>query len=177
MGERDHLDELGPVVQALTDFGAAPTLVGGMALVLLGSQRVTRDFDFVIAHPGQRMSELVGVLYGLGHELVSRFDNNGEVSATIDNERVAAARLRIDAPASASFFNPASRLRLDLLLDFPIEARELAGRAVRRKIRSLVLPVASEDDLLRLKRLAHAGRASASDAQDIAFLEARKSRT
>ena len=164
------------MVGALTDFGAEPTLVGGMALVILGSQRVTRDFDFVIAHPKERVGELVDLLYDLGFELVSRFDQNGEVSATIDNRRVAAVRLRMDAPASASFFSPASRLRIDLLFDFPIAASELAGRSVRRKIRSLVLHVASDEDLLELKRIAHADRASASDAQDIAFLEARRSR-
>jgi hypothetical protein len=30
--------------------------VGGMALVILGSRRVTRVFDFVIPHPGPRRS-------------------------------------------------------------------------------------------------------------------------
>jgi hypothetical protein len=176
VSEHDHLDELAVAVGALTDFGGAPTLVGGMALVILGSQRVTKDFDFVIAHPGERVGQLVDRLYGLGFELVSRFDTNGEVRATIDNRRVAAVRLRLDRPASASFFNPASRLRLDLLFDFPIAARDLAERAVRRKIRSLVLHIACDEDLLQLKRLAHADRASARDAQDIAFLEARRSR-
>ena len=162
------------MVGALTDFGAEPTLVGGMALVILGSQRVTRDFDFVIAHPQERLGQLVDLLYGVGFELVSRFNQNGEVSATIDNRRVAAVRLRMDAPASASFFSPASRLRIDLLFDFPIAASELAGRSVRRKIRSLVLRIASDEDLLELKRIAHADRAAQSDAQDIAFLEARR---
>jgi len=36
-----------------------------------------------------------------------------------------------------------------------------------------VLTVASETDLLRLKRLAHAGRTAPGGADDIAFLEAR----
>jgi len=58
----------------------------------------------------------------------------------------------------------------------PLQSSELAGRSVRRKIRSLVLHIASDEDLLQLKRIAHADRASASDAQDIAFLEARRSR-
>ena len=177
MSAHGHLDQIGVVIGALTDFGAEPTLVGGMALVILGSQRVTRDFDFVVAHPKERVGQLVDLLYGLGFELVSRFDHNGEVGATIDNRRVAAARLRIDAPASASFFSPASRLRFDLLFDFPIAASELAGRSVRRKIRSLVLHIASDEDLLQLKRIAQADRASAGDAQDIAFLEARRDRT
>jgi hypothetical protein len=43
-----HLEEVGVVVGVLTDLGFEPVLVGGMALVILGSRRVTRDFDFVL---------------------------------------------------------------------------------------------------------------------------------
>jgi hypothetical protein len=45
------------------------------------------------------------------------------------------------------------------------------------KVRSQVLRVASEENLLRLKRLALAGRSSPGDAQDIEFLEARRKRS
>jgi hypothetical protein len=41
------------------------------------------------------------------------------------------------------------------------------------KVRSRAWRVASEEDLLRLKRIAQAGRSSPGDAEDIAFLEAR----
>jgi hypothetical protein len=50
------------VVEALIGLRYEPILVGGMALVLMGSQRVTRDFDFVIPHPGERLQDLVDVL-------------------------------------------------------------------------------------------------------------------
>jgi len=96
------------------------------------------------------------------------------VTATIDNRRVAAARLRLDAPASAYFLNPRTGLRIDLLFDFPLPAASLARRATSVKARSVVLRVASEDDLLRLKRIALAHRSSPGDAEDIAFLEARR---
>jgi hypothetical protein len=171
-----HLEQVGDVVAALTALGLQPTLVGGMALVVLGSQRVTRDFDFVVAQPAERLGELVDLLYGHGFELASRLDDHGDISATIDNPRVAAARLRLDAPVNASFLDPATRLRIDLLFDFPLPAAVIAARAARRTISSVVLHIASDDDLLHLKRLALADRASASDAQDVAFLEARLSR-
>jgi hypothetical protein len=45
------------------------------------------------------------------------------------------------------------------------------------KIQSQVLRIASEENLLRLKQLAKAGRSSPGDAQDIAFLEARRRRS
>jgi hypothetical protein len=71
-------------------------------------------------------------------------------------------------------FNAETGLRVDLLFDFPIPAATLAERATRTRIRSHVFDVASEEDLLRLKRIARAGRSAPGDAEDIAFLESRR---
>jgi hypothetical protein len=170
----EQLVEVGEVVEQLRNLGLEPILVGGMALVMLGSRRVTRDFDFVIASPEARLEPLLDVFYGRGMKLASRVNANGEITATIGNRKVAAIRLRLDAPVSAYFFNPATGLRIDLLFDFPIPAETLRQGATRRKVRSRVFRVASENDLLRLKRIAAAHRRVPSDAADIAFLEARR---
>ena len=37
------------MVEAIDDLGLEPVLVGGIAPVVLGSRRVTRDFDLVVA--------------------------------------------------------------------------------------------------------------------------------
>jgi len=171
-----HLDAVGSVVEALAELGLPPVLVGGMALVVLGSRRVTRDFDFLIARPGDALGLLVDVLYDRGLELASRVSAEGEVTATIGNRRVATARLRLDAPSSAYFLAPETGLRVDLLFDFPLPAAELARRATTFKVRSKAWRVASEADLLRLKKLARASRSSPGDAEDIAFLEARRAK-
>jgi hypothetical protein len=137
---------------------------------------MTPGFDFVVASPGARLGGLLDVFYDRGFELAARVDATGEVTATIDNRRVAAARLRLDAPASAYFLNPETGLRVDVLFDFPLPAARLARRAVTVKARSTVLRMASEADLLRLKKIARAGRSSPGDAEDVAFLEARRVR-
>lgn len=173
----DHLQTVGEVVRGLRDLGLAPVLVGGMALVVLGSRRVTRDFDFVIARPGDRLAPTLDLFYNRGLELVSRLNDVGEVISTIANRKVAAIRLRLDAPASAYFFNSETGLRVDLLFDFPIPAAKLAEHATRTKIRAHAFDVASEHDLLRLKRIAEAERSAPGDAEDIAFLEARRKST
>ena len=173
----DYADEVASLVAELRALGLSPILVGGMALALLGSQRVTRAFDFVIARPEQRLDALVDVLYSRGLELASRLNDAGAVVATIDSRRIAAIRLKIDAPSSAYFFNRSTGLRVDLLFDFPIRAAELASEATTIPIRSRVLQVASEKDLLRLKRLAKQRRSSPADVADIAFLEARRHST
>lgn len=168
-----HVAGVGRVIQALTALGLEPILVGGMALVILGSRRVTRDFDFVIPHPGPRLEGVIGALYDLGLELAARVDASGEITATIGNRRVAAARLRIDKPATAYFLQPSTGLRVDLLFDFPIAAATLARRARRRTIRSVGFRIASDADLLRLKQIARERRTAPGDAEDAAFLEAR----
>lgn len=170
----DIVDDVGGVVKALTAAGFDPILIGGMALVLIGSQRVTRDFDFVVAHPGDRLQSLVDVFYDRGFELASRVNDAGQVTATIDNRRVAAIRIRLDGPDSVYFFKSETGLRIDLLFDFPIPAATLAKQATRIKVRSHMFRVASEADLLRLKEIAQAKRSAPGDAQDIAFLEARR---
>ena len=170
----DHLHAVGEIVQGLRQLGLEPVLVGGMALVVLGSRRVTRAFDFVIAHPGDRLAPAIGLFYDHGLQLVSRLNERGEVISTIGTRTVATIRLRADAPASAYFFNAKTGLRVDLLFDFPIAAAELARQATRTKIRTRVFVIAAEQDLLRLKRIARKARSAPGDAEDIAFLESRQ---
>jgi hypothetical protein len=168
-----YLETAANVAADLRALGLDPVLVGGMALVVLGSPRVTRDFDFVIRHPAERLPSMIDALYARGFELVSRLNDDGKVTATIDNRNVAKARITIDEPASVYFYNPDTLLRIDLLFDFPLPADTLAARATRTKVAGHVFAIASEQDLLALKRIAKSARSFAGDAQDIAFLESR----
>jgi len=154
----DHLQAVGDIVQGLRHLGLQRVLVGGMALVVLGSRRVTRGFDFVIGHQHDHLARTIDLFYDRVLELVSRLNDMGEVTSTIANRKVAATRLRQDAPASAYFFNAATGLRIDLLFDFPIPAATRAENAMRTRIRTHVFDIASEDDLLRLKTIAKASR-------------------
>jgi hypothetical protein len=173
----DHLQVVGDIVDGLRALGLGPVLVGGMALVVLGSRRVTRDFDFVIAHSGERLGRIIDLFYDRGLELASHLNARGDVTSTIGSRRVAGIRLRLDAPASAYFFNAKTGLRVDLLFDFPLPAATLAEHATRTRIRSHLFDIASERDLLRLKRIAKARRSAPGDAEDIAFLESRRKRS
>ena len=171
-----YLDTAAAVATELRALGLEPVMVGGMALVALGSRRVTHDFDFVVHRPAERLADVVDAFYRRGFELVSRVNDDGDVVATIDNRNIAKARLKIDEPDSAYFYNPDTLLRIDLLFDFPLPAAALAARATRLKVAGHVFAIASEEDLLELKRIAKSARAFAGDAQDIAFLESRLKR-
>ena len=168
------LEDVGDVTRALSSLGLDPVLVGGMALVLRGSTRVTRDFDFVVRNPAAALDAMIGALYERGFELVSRVDDGGAVRATIDNHRIAVTRLRIDAPRSAYFYKHANGLRIDLLFDYPLPAESLSARAENITVGAQRLQVACEADLLRLKKIALSQRTAPGDASDVAFLEARR---
>ncbi len=170
----DHLEKVVALSEALEKKGFQPVLVGGIALVILGSQRVTKDFDFLVSLQDLAVDDLVGIFYKHGFELVTKFNKEGEVLRTVDNPRVAAIKLKSDLPPSLFFFDWKTRLKVDVLLDFPLLAKDVASRATKVKIRSRALRVASQQDLLRLKEIAYAARHSAADAQDLAFLKSRQ---
>ena len=166
----DHLEKVVALSEALEKKGLQPVLVGGIALGILGSQRVTKDFDFLVSLQDVSVDDMVEIFYKHGFELVTKCSKEREVLRTVDNPRVAAIKLKSDLPDSLFFFDWKTRLKVDLLLDFPLAAKEVAGRANRIKIKSRSLRVASTEDLRRLKEMAYKDRRSASDAQDLEFL-------
>jgi len=168
---QNYLDIVGNITQELNRLGFQPVLVGGMALVILGSQRVTKDFDFVISKQHHALENLVTLFYQYGLELASKLDKQGNIIVTIDNPKVAYLRLKIDSPNSAYFLNPQTGLRMDLLFDFPISAKELAEAAKKIKISSNNFLMASKKDLIRLKKIAKKQRSKSGDQDDLDFLE------
>ncbi len=162
------------LVKELEAKGFTLTLVGGMALVSMGSQRVTYDFDFLTSLKDGVIDKITEIFFNKGFELITKLNAQKEVIRTIDNKNIAAARLKIDQPQSALFFQPVSELRVDLLFDFPISAHEVAGRAHQVKIGPQMIRVASREDLLTLKEIAYKDRGLPTDAQDIEFLKKLK---
>ncbi len=142
-----------------------------MALVALGSPRVTKDFDFLVVEEAREQEALTQVFYRHGFQLASKTDQHGNVLRTIDAPAVASVRLRIDRPKSAYFYNRALGLRVDLLFDFPIPAREVHKRSTRRTIQSFAFHIASKRDLVRMKEVAASSRGFSSDRQDLEFLK------
>jgi hypothetical protein len=167
----DFVTTVGELLDELARLGYEPTLVGGMALVTLGSPRVTRDFDFLVIEEAREQEALIEVFYRRGFELVSKTNEHGNVQRTIDSPNVASARLRIDRPKSAYFYHRERGLRVDLLFDFPIPAREVRRRSTRRKIQSYRFCIASRPDLIRMKEIAAANRGASIDIQDLRFLK------
>lgn len=158
------------VVSALEAKGYESVLVGGMALVTMGSQRLTRDFDLLVPRRDPTAEDLVRAMYASDLELVTKFNAAGEVQRTVDVVGVAVTKVRAQELKSIPFFDWKTRLRVDLLLDFPVPAREVIQHAIRVTVKGGTLRIACREDLIRLKEIARRGRKSAGDAQDLEFL-------
>ena len=167
----DFIRSVGELLTDLIQAGPQPTLVGGMALVTLGSKRVTKDFDFLVGADAREQAAVIEVFYKHGFQLASRLDQHGEVVSTIDNQGIASTRLRIDKPHSAYFYNHTLALRVDLLFDFPIPAQGVYERSTQKKIQSYSFRIASREDLIRMKEIAAEDRKLSSDLQDLEFLK------
>ncbi len=83
----DYLDTVVVLAEALEKGGLKPVLVGGMALVILGSQRITIVLDFIISMQESAISDVVDVFYEKGFELVSKLNEEGEVIRTIGQDQ------------------------------------------------------------------------------------------
>ncbi|MBU0506673.1 MAG: hypothetical protein ABII18_13705 [bacterium] len=162
---------VGKIINDLTKEGFKPILIGGMALVFLGSRRITRDFDFIISKESREQRRLIEVLYQSGLELASKVNDRGDIIQSISNKNVAFSRLQIDKPASAYFLHPKTGLRIDFLFDFPEPIEAFDDNVQKIKVQSFVFDVASTDDLIKLKKKAAKNRKSMVDQQDIEFLK------
>lgn len=169
--QKDYFDIVGPLLEDLEACGFTPVLVGGVALIVMGSDRVTKDFDFIVSRQDSVIENAVAAFYKYGFELVSKLNEKRQIVRTIDNAKVASIRLKMDAPDSAFFYHRKMDFKIDLLFDFPFPAHEIANRARRIKVKKYPVLLASREDLIRMKEIAYADRKSASDAQDLEFLK------
>lgn len=133
-------------------------IVGGVAAVLHGSARVTRDLDVTFDTARDNLERLGKVLVALRPRLRGAEDVEGFVPDAGTLRNVELLTLRTDLGD------------LDLLSSPPgaPRYRELAERAERYEIAGVTVAVAGVEDLLAMKRTA--GRPK--DLADVAELEA-----
>lgn len=157
------------ILNDLDQAGIETTMIGGMALVTLGSLRVTQDYDFLVDKKFREQRELVIIFYRYGFEFVSKMEK-GNILRTVDNQNVAFSKIQIDQPTTAFFYKHDIGLRMDVLFDFPYSAAEVHARATKKKVEGTTIHVASIEDLIRMKEMAYADRKKSKDLQDLEFL-------
>lgn len=159
------------LLHELDTLGYQATLIGGTALILLGSERVTKDADFLMIKSARDQRELIQAFYKHGFEIISKMNEKKEVVRTVDNANVAFARLQMDEPVSVFFYSHKVKFRIDVLFDFPYSAAEVRARATKKKVEGTVIHIASIEDLIKMKEIAYADRKKSTDLQDLEFLK------
>jgi len=148
------------MLRALTEGGVDFVVIGGIAVMLAGYGRATRDLDIMFAGDGANLTVLGKVLTGLE----ARLRGVGDEVPFVADERTLVGIQLLTLETSLGW--------LDIHKQVPgVESfARLRDRAVRITLGDFAVRVASVDDLLAMK--AAAGRPQ--DRLDIAALEAIK---
>ncbi|MDI6794379.1 MAG: hypothetical protein QME81_16195 [bacterium] len=173
----EPLPETRKLKQVIRNLEAAkfiPIFVGGLALTLFGSDRVTFDCDLVSKRPKnmEEAKSLIRAMYKAKCYYVSNVDKDGNPVAYIDNANVAASRIMIDKPDTVFFWNPEMEMKIDILLDFPLKASDLLAAAENKKLdRTTTIKIASLQHLKEMKEIALTARKNPKDWQDLDFIK------
>jgi hypothetical protein len=150
-------DEL---LEALTRRGVDFVVIGGFAVVLQGSARVTLDLDICFATDAGNIEALGQALTELGAKLA---DVDEDVPFVAD----AATLRRVEL---LTLVTPAGKLDVHVRPAGAPQYRSLRSRADRYDLGGFSVLVASIDDLIAMKLAAH----RAKDLADVEQLEALK---
>lgn len=148
----------------LNEKGVRYLIAGGVAGVLHGNPRFTKDLDLFTDFEENNLKELVKVFESLG--FVPRVPIKPEEFVSAENR----ARWKSEKGMLAfTFINPKNPFEnVDILLDIPISFDEAYRRRKIFKAGEVVVPTVSVGDLILMKE--KAGRPQ--DLQDIKILKA-----
>jgi hypothetical protein len=124
-------------------------VVGGLAMLLQGVDRLTADADLVVDLAADELADAIRALTASGYRPL----------APVDPLALLDAATRADWQRSKgmtvfSFWDSThTRPTVDVLLESPVPFEELWGRADIIKIGSTDVRVAARDDLIRLKEI------------------------
>lgn len=174
----EPLAAVGAAYKAMDRAGCAPVLVGGLAARIRGFPEVTEDFDFMVsAATPEEKSAVARLLHEHGFRVVvETHPATGDVMRFLEERAACGDHVEASNPNVVFFWGPVSAIRMDLLFDFPIPAKELAPRADLVRFASLQadIRVASVADLKRLYTTSYNYRRHPKDLRALEFLEGLK---
>jgi Nucleotidyltransferase of unknown function (DUF6036) len=131
------------VFATLSKHGVEYVVVGGLAVQVHGHTRMTNDLDLIPDPTRQNLGRLADAL----NALEARVLNEGSEDLRIDADMLSRATLWQLATSAGD---------IDVLHEVPgaVPFHELRARALEVELGELLVPVASRDDLIRMKRAA-----------------------
>jgi len=147
-----------------------PILIGGVALVLHGSDRLTKDIDVAF----QDAWEVLTTMYNLNFKAVSALerDKDGRMTkVTLFPDKTDAFEQTFNRK-TLTFIHEETKAQFDVWLVAPVPYLQLLDHSVAGDFEGQKVRVASLEDLLELKRIAlKANPDRTADLADISFLE------
>ena len=141
-------------------------IVGGVALVLHGVVRLTADLDLVVALEKGNLLVLLEAMNELGYRPRVPVQPEELLDPEVRESWIHDKNMEV-----FSFYDPGKPLALvDIIIRETISYQEIRRNAVYIAVDGIHVPVASVDDLIKLKKIA--GRPQ--DLEDIKFLEEGK---
>lgn len=138
-------------------------VVGGLAMVLHGIDRLTADADLVVDLTADELPAAISALLAAGYRPLAPVDAHALTNAETRANWIATKGMRV-----FSFWDTThTRPTVDILIDSPVPFDELWTNATMTQIGSLQIAIASPPDLIRLKQETGRDR----DAADIEKLK------
>ncbi|HET6602677.1 MAG TPA: DUF6036 family nucleotidyltransferase [Xanthomonadaceae bacterium] len=150
------------IFHALAQADARYVVVGGLAVILHGHLRATRDLDLVISLEQANCAKALRALSGIGLRPRLPVPMEAFSDPSIREQWHRDRNMEV-----FQLWDPANEERsVDLFVHEPIDFEELYGAAVTRELHGVPIRVAAIHHLIRMKRLAGRPR----DLDDIAAL-------
>jgi hypothetical protein len=150
------------VIDALNKAGVRYSIVGGVAAILHGAPRMTGDLDLAVVLEPKNLLSLVDAMTRLGYKPRVPVDPND-----LANSRVRELWQRDKGMKIFTFVHPDKPFAdVDILVEERVNFQTIWEHQVKYQAGETVLPTASIDDLIVMKRLS----ARDKDLSDIAAL-------
>jgi len=144
-------------------------LVGGIAFNLLGGERNTLDADILVEMTDENLRKIVKILKKAGYHVKQPVDPIMIADETTRNDWIRHKHMK----AFNFYKSEKSYEEVDIILESPVSFEEANKDALKIRVGTLMLPVISKKNLIKMKR--KAGREKdILDIKDIKRLGKRK---
>jgi hypothetical protein len=138
------------IFRALNDSGCPYVVVGGLAAVLHGVNRLTHDIDLVVELRAEPALQVITALSSLGYRPKVPVD----ATDFADSDK-RSAWIREKGMQVFSLWDPSNELpTLDLFVEYPVDFDELLADAAVIDLGDCKVSIASVPHLIRMKRKA-----------------------
>ena len=123
-------------------------VIGGVAVNLHGIPRVTQDIDILIDMDPGNVLKLINCLKSLGYKAKAPVKPEGLMDPNIRKKWIKEKNMKV-----FNFIHPlVSMQEIDILIDTPVNFKDVYKDKVMKKIENLRFPIVSAKNLIKMKK-------------------------